>query len=68
MVVGAGGGTHRAFTLFFTGPDGPGKGHSPGRFISFVAIAALLVSAGHVVYAIWRDHLNGGEGLLAFFR
>lgn len=48
--------------------DNPGKGRGPSRFISLVAIAALLVSVGHVVYAIWRDHLNGGDGLLALFR
>lgn len=35
-----------------------------GRTATWLALAALAVSVGHVVYAIWRDHINGGEGLL----
>jgi hypothetical protein len=51
-----------------TGPDKPRKSVLSARLATWLALAALLVSVGHVVYAIWRDHLNGGEGLLAFFR
>ncbi len=36
-----------------------------GRTATWLALAALLISVGHVVYAIWRDHINGGEGLLS---
>jgi len=35
------------------------------RTATWLALAALLISVGHVVYAIWRDHINGGEGLLS---
>ncbi len=34
------------------------------RTATWLALAALLISVGHVVYAIWRDHINGGEDLL----
>jgi hypothetical protein len=51
-----------------TGPDKPKKSLLPERLAIWLALAALLISVGHVIYAIWRDHLNGGEGLLAFFR
>ena len=36
-----------------------------GRTATWLALAALAISVGHVVYAIWRDHFNGGEGLLS---
>jgi hypothetical protein len=51
-----------------TGPDKPRKSLLSGRLATWLALAALLISVGHVVYAIWRDHFNGGEGLLAFFQ
>ncbi len=38
------------------------------RTATCLALAALLISVGHVVYAIWRDHINGGEGLLNVLR
>jgi hypothetical protein len=50
------------------GPDTPKESPHSARLATWLALAALLVSVGHVVYAIWRDHFNGGEGLLAFFR
>ena len=40
-------------------------GFFSGRTATWVALAALAISMGHVVYAIWRDHINGGEGLLS---
>ena len=40
------------------------KSRLSGRTATWIAVAALLIAVGHVVYAIWRDHLNGGEGLL----
>lgn len=51
-----------------TGPDKPRKSLLSARLATWLALAALLISVGHVIYAIWRDHLNGGEGLLTFFR
>jgi hypothetical protein len=42
------------------------KGFFSGRTATWLALAALAISVGHVVYAIWRDHINGGEGLLNF--
>ena len=36
-----------------------------GRTATWLALAALAISVGHVVYAIWRDHINNGEGLLS---
>ncbi len=36
-----------------------------GRTATWLDLAALLISVGHVMYAIWRDHINGGEGLLS---
>ena len=39
-------------------------GFFSGRTATWLALAALAISVGHVVYAIWRDHINGGEGLL----
>ena len=41
------------------------KGLVPERLATWLALASLLISVGHVVYAIWRDHINGGEGLLS---
>ncbi len=41
------------------------KGFFSGRTATWLALAALAISVGHVVYAIWRDHINGGEGLLS---
>ena len=35
-----------------------------GRTATWLALAALAISVGHVAYAFWRDHINGGEGLL----
>ena len=40
------------------------RGFFSGRTATWVALTALAISVGHVVYAIWRDHINGGEGLL----
>ena len=40
------------------------RGFFSGRTATWLALAALAISVGHVVYAIWRDHINGGEGLL----
>ena len=40
------------------------KSFFSGRTATWLALAALAISVGHVVYAIWRDHINGGEGLL----
>lgn len=40
-------------------------GFFSGRTTAWIALAALAISVGHVVYAIWRDHFNGGEGLLS---
>ncbi|MEK7806928.1 MAG: hypothetical protein AAB528_04250 [Chloroflexota bacterium] len=51
-----------------TGPDKPRKRPLPGALATWLALAALLISVGHVIYAVWRDHFNGGEGILAFFR
>ena len=47
--------------------DEPNRGIYSRRATTRLALAALLISVGHVVYAIWRDHLNGGEGLLSVF-
>lgn len=44
--------------------DKGSKGFFSGRTATWLALAALAISVGHVVYAIWRDHINGGEGLL----
>ena len=44
--------------------DGSGKSRLSGQTATRIAVAALLIAVGHVVYAIWRDHFNGGEGLL----
>ena len=41
------------------------SGFFSGRTATWLALAALAISLGHVVYAIWRDHINGGEGLLS---
>ena len=49
-------------------PDKPRKSLLRGPLATWLALAALLISVGHVIYAIWRDHLNGGSGLLALFR
>ena len=51
-----------------TGPDKPKKSIITARLATWLALAALIIPVGHVIYAIWRDHLNDGEGLLAFFR
>ena len=40
------------------------RGFFSGKTATWLALAALAISVGHVVYAIWRDHINGGEGLL----
>ena len=40
-------------------------GFFSGRTATWLALAALAISVGHVVYAIWRDHINAGEGLLS---
>ena len=40
------------------------RGFFSGRTATWLALAALAISVGHVVYAIWRDHINNGEGLL----
>ena len=44
--------------------DKPKRSIFSARTATWLALAALLISVGHVVYAIWRDHINGGEGLL----
>ena len=36
-----------------------------GRTATWLALTALAISVGHVIYAVWRDHINGGEGLLS---
>lgn len=46
------------------GFNGGLRGIFPGRATTWLALAALLISVGHVAYAIWRDHFNGGEGVL----
>ena len=45
--------------------DHPNRSIFSARTATWLALAALLISVGHVVYAIWRDHINGGEGLLS---
>ena len=40
------------------------KSRLSGQTATYIAVAALLIAVGHVFYAIWRDHFNGGEGLL----
>ena len=40
-------------------------GFFSGRIATWLALAAFAISLGHVVYAIWRDHINGGEGILS---
>jgi len=40
------------------------RGLFSGRTATLLALAALAISVGHVAYAIWRDHINGGAGLL----
>ena len=40
------------------------RGFFSGRTATWLALAALAISVGHVAYAIWRDHINDGEGLL----
>lgn len=40
------------------------QGLFSGRTATWLALAALAISVGHVVYAIWRDHINDGAGLL----
>ena len=40
-------------------------GFFSGRTATWLALAALAISVGHVIYAIWRDHINGGEGILS---
>jgi|ETNmetMinimDraft_2_1059921.scaffolds.fasta_scaffold380756_1 hypothetical protein len=34
------------------------------RLTPWLALAALLISVGHIIYAVWRDHINDGQGLL----
>ena len=44
-----------------------GKGRTSltsGRLTLWLALAALLISGGHITYAVWRDHINDGKGLL----
>ena len=41
------------------------RGIYSGRAATWLALAALLISIGHIMYAIWRDHVNSGEGLLS---
>lgn len=46
------------------GKSGGARGLFSGRAATWLALAALAISVGHVVYAVWRDHINNGEGLL----
>ena len=44
--------------------DKPGKDRLSARLTPWLALAALLISLGHIIYAIWRDHINNGAGRL----
>ena len=46
------------------GQSGGARGFFSGWTATWLALAALAISVGHVVYAIWRDHINDGAGLL----
>ena len=35
-----------------------------GRLTFWLALAALSISIGHIIYSVWRDHINDGVGLL----
>ena len=38
------------------------------RLTPWLALAALLISLGHIIYAVWRDHINHGSGILGMLR
>ena len=38
------------------------------RLTPWLALAALLLSLGHIIYAVWRDHINHGSGILGILR
>ena len=42
----------------------PGARRLSARLTPWLALAALLISLGHVIYAVWRDHINQGVGIL----
>ena len=48
----------------FKPSDNPGKDRHSWRLTLWLALAALLISLGHIIYAIWRDHINDGAGIL----
>jgi hypothetical protein len=48
--------------------DKRGTRRLPARLTPWFALAALLISLGHIIYAVWRDHINNGVGVLGILR
>ena len=48
--------------------DKRGTRRLSARLTPWLALAALLISLGHIIYAVWRDHINHGVGILGTLR
>ena len=44
--------------------DRGGESSLSERLAPWIALAALLISVGHITFAVWRDHINDDMGLL----